>query len=776
MDKFSDQFTEDMPSEELGQIEEFVRLLIELQIIEPPEGFFPKKTDNSEEVNDSSPINIPETNIFTENLFPLLNQSDTEKLDDFEAVSNEEFNQRLIALQNQYSAEQIIDYLNAQIYSYEDSDKNQSDGSYSEQLNQNISDDNSDIKSREALGSENNPEDAIIAFQKLQDILIGSEVDELKDITTQIKQNLNQLEHQIYDSESFIDLVEPWITEVLKLNIDKSREEIIEFISPIFDEIMQGRLKNNKIGMGTAFSPVVTEAISQQVNIDPDKVAQVLAPTMGRAIKKQVELEKDSIIDALYPVIGNTIAKYMVEMVRAINEKIENALSAEGIKRKIRARLQGVSEAELIVQESLYFQVEAIFLIQKSSGIVISELQRSDGQRLDSEMVAGMLTAIRNFANHCFAQAEMPAELDAIDYGSYKIVLEVAGYCYLAIVLQGEPSKEFIKKMRESLVKIIRNYGNIIQEFDGNSEIVPPQITTVLEPLQYKDAKLETEKRKTPPWLFILGAVAFTAVAIPWGMWKHQRSIIQRAENSTALALASTPELAVYRLTVQEHQGKLKLIGKLPNDLLRKKAAQVAQTAVPKWKIDNQILAVDVPPDPVLAAAEVQRITGLLNRVENMAIYAQYTDGKVIIEGIVSRNSDGKKIIQAFEKIPGVKSISSAVRVQPLRIEVRFYFYKDSATLNPADFGYKLQQVKYFLSEHPKKGVRIIGYSYSLNPSQEIKDLALNRAKAVQSALIKAGVDPSRLEVAGRNNLPPGIDMSHPGWLKRCVLLEPVDR
>ena len=42
-------------------------------------------------------------------------------------------------------------------------------------------------------------------------------------------------------------------------------------------------------------------------------------------------------VDALYPVIGNTIAKYMAEAVRDINRKVENTLSFEGIRRKVRA-------------------------------------------------------------------------------------------------------------------------------------------------------------------------------------------------------------------------------------------------------------------------------------------------------------------------------------------------------------------------------------------------------------------------------------------------------
>ncbi len=76
------------------------------------------------------------------------------------------------------------------------------------------------------------------------------------------------------------------------------------------------------------------------------------------------------------------------------------------------------------------FQIRAIFLIHKASGLVISEVQH-DHQYLESEMLAGMLTAVRGFVNDCISQSgDLPLELDSIDYGTSKIVLEVAGYCY----------------------------------------------------------------------------------------------------------------------------------------------------------------------------------------------------------------------------------------------------------------------------------------------------------------------------------------------------------
>ncbi|MHC5737501.1 OmpA family protein [Nostoc sp.] len=615
-----------------------------------------------------------------------------------------------------------------------------------------------------------NSEDAL---QKLREILVGNELAEIDNITAKIEQKLTKFEHQIYDPKELINLLLPWISELLRLKITESREEIVEIIAPIIDETIRSRTEQDKVSMSTAIAPVIPLAISQQIIIAPEEVSDAIAPAMGRAIKKQIEIEQNIVVDALYPIIGSTIAKYMAETIRAINRQVEETLSVEGVKRKIRAKLQGVSEAELILKEALPFKIQAIFLIHKASGLVISDIQHSDAEQLEAEMVAGMLTAIRSFANDCINQSGSITELDAIEYGTSKIILEVAGYCYLALVMQGEPSKSFIWKMRQVFSTIVKQYGDLIEKFDGDPDLIPLEVHTLLEELKDTDIQ-EKKKTKISP-LLILGLTVISAIFIPWGIWQYRSGVIHSIENKTLLALTSVPELAVYRLTVQVEHNKLKLTGRLPNQLLRQKAEQIVKITSPNWLIDNQILLVEVPADPVLAAAEVKRVTVVLNQTNDIAISAKYIAGKVAVEGTVNRIADAQIIANAFEQIPGVKSVSSAVRVQPPQIEVRFYFQPDSASLMKADLASKVQQVNFFLNQHPNKHLKIIGYS-DHNGENKSQKLALTRAKAIQQALIKLGIEPSRLQVIGRTNLPPGIDLTHPLWLSRCVILEPINK
>ncbi|WZF20791.1 BON domain-containing protein [Nostoc sp. UHCC 0302] len=721
----------ELNQQEAVQLENFLSLLVELDIIAPPEEMFSKlPIDNSEKYDFSQEEIEFKSQLFEANL---------ESASPVDLDATLEYPQTLL----QSSQEQQLQIPQP-----------------TELADQNLKKPNP-----------KNEEDKLAAFQKLQELLVGSELVELQDFANSIKQNVTKLEHQIYNSQELITLILPSVTELIRLKITESKTDLIEVIAPIVDEVIQSRVEQDKTSMASALAPAVPLAISQQIHIAPEEVSEAIAPTMGRAIKKQIELEKDVVVDALYPIIGSTIAKYMAETIRAINQQVEQTLSFEGIQRKIRAKLQGISEAELIFKSSLKFTVQAIFLIHKASGLVISDIQQSDAQPLESDMVAGMLTAIRAFANDCIIQSGSISELDAIDYGTSKIILEVAGYCYLAIVVQGEPTKAFTWKMRETLGTIVKDYGELIEKFDGDLTTIPNEVHTLLAVQQ--DDEVQTNKRKNQPSLLLkLSLAVFGIILLPWGIWQYHSQLIHEVENKTALALASAPELAVYRLTVKEEGGKLKLTGRVPNQLLRWKAEEIVKSTAPKWLIDNQILSVEVPADPVLAAAEVKRVTAILNQMAGTKISAKYIGGKVSVEGTVSRIADSKTITQAFEQIPGVKSLSSAVQIQPLRIKIQFYFQSNSATLQPTDLKYKIGQTKVFLNQHPMQHLKIIGYSYSDSSGIEARQLSLKRAEAVKQALINQDIDPSRLHIIGTTNLPPGINAAQPSWLRRCVVLE----
>jgi outer membrane protein OmpA-like peptidoglycan-associated protein len=632
-------------------------------------------------------------------------------------------------------------------------------------------------------------------FERVKKLLLDSELPGVRHLLATIEYKLGNLEHQIYDPDELIKLLLPWIAELLSLKVADSKQEVVRAIVPIIDEVIKGRSLEDKQAMSAAIADLIPAAISRQISESPREIARAigpeigaaireqikvdrqeivstLAPEMGAAIKEQINLERDAMVDALYPVIGSTISKYLAEAIRSINEKISNAFSPEGIYRKLRAKIMGVSEGELILTESMPYIVQAVFLIHKGSGLVISEAQRSDSQRLESEMVAGMLTAIRSFVNDCIFQSGEIGELDQIDYGGSKIVLEVAGYCYLAVVIKGEPPKEFIGKLRDTLSTIVLKYSKPIEAFDGDPDTVPPAVPKLLEALMEIAAR--EKKAKIPVALLGLGLGIMSLMLVFWGIAQYRSGIDRRIQAQAATALAEAPELAVYRLSVGAEGGTLKLAGKLPNQELRWKAEKIAKTAAPGVKLDNKIIAVDVPPDPVLVAGEVKRLTAVLNKMEGVSISTSYDERTVTVGGTVSRRLDAEKITAALKQIPGVQSAVSALEINPIAIASRIYFDEGSATLSPA-YLQTIVKIKEFLNRYPQKSLRIVGHSDPTGTPAQNQELALARASEVRDALVRQGIDARRLQVAGSANPPADVESSQPLLLSRCVRFEVLD-
>jgi outer membrane protein OmpA-like peptidoglycan-associated protein len=618
------------------------------------------------------------------------------------------------------------------------------------------------------------PADAQV-FRQLQQILMGAELETLTRSITGSEQKLDKLEHQIYDPKELSELLLPRVGDVLTQKVASSKEDIIDAIAPIIDQIIQARSQQDRQSMANAITEAISPAIAQQVELNRAEISDAIAPTMGQAIKKQIAIEQDAMVDALYPIIGNTVGKYMGETIDAINEKLEQTLSVEGITRKIRAKIQGVSEAELIIRESMPFQVQAIFLIHKASGLLIAEVQQ-DSLRLESEMLAGMLTAIRGFVNDCISQSgDLPLELDGIDYGTSKIMLEVAGYCYLAVVVKGEPPTAFIKMMQTTLGQLVRRHDQSLQHFEGDPATISEDVQKSLEKLRDEGAPVgKAEKGNKPSPLLLCGLAIVALITIPWGTFQYLSFRQHQAELTATTALYNAPQLSVYNLQVKVKQGRLALSGRVPNLLLRLNAERIVKAAMPTWKIQNEIVAVDVPADPVSTSAEVQRIMQVWNRMEGVAIAAQFRQGQVTVEGTATPMTDVTNITRSFAQIPGVQSTSSAVKIQPLRIEVRFYFEPNASNLNPADRGYKLQQVIEFLNRYPKQSFKLKGYSYSQTQEPGSEQIALDRANALKQALTEKGIDPSRLQTQGLTDLPSGVDPTQPSWLSRCVIVEPI--
>ena len=607
--------------------------------------------------------------------------------------------------------------------------------------------------------------------------------------------NLSQpkiIESDIVDS---VNTLIPLVVELLRYKIEDSQNSIVKGVAPVLDRIIEQRTLEDSPKMAAAIAKILPGAITEGVNTSPEEIAKSFAPELasciteqirldenaiaealgseiGKAVRTQIELDKDAMVDALYPVIGNTISKYMVEVVQDINRKVDSTLSPEGIKRKIQAKVQGVSEAELIFRESVGYFVQAAFLIDKDSGVVIYESKRTEDQHLDSGMIAGMLTAIRSFANDCIVSG---SELDEIDYGNFQIPIEVAGYCYLAVVIKGEPSKEFRIKIRRVLGEIVQKHGDEISSFEGDQALISPQLRLRLDSLlDNEENKPKSTESSSPILLWILVFI-LSAIFIPWGIVSYRANVAQNIEQITLSRLDTAPELSIYRLEPYVHRGKLTVTGKVPNQYLQNQAVNITQeiAAQNNLRLDNKIVTIKIPPNPDLINSEIKRLTSLFNQEPDTLIETKYqpVTKTLTIKGFDCNKFKSRSIVEVFENIPGVAKIVLDLENELPKLNQKVYFNSGSDRFDFTDSSSKIDSVNQFLRKYPQLSLKLISHSDGQGLINFNRKLGQQRCHNVRDALVARGIESKRLKAECKKSIVSHND-SDATWLERYVSFE----
>ena len=148
------------------------------------------------------------------------------------------------------------------------------------------------------------------AMERLQNLMCGSQISDIEQVKNLLAENdlpgvrhlmatiddkLEKLEHQIYEPQELIELMLPWIAEILSRKIADSREEVVNAIVPIIDEVIRAKTHENKSAMSAAIAELLPEALAQQIVNSPADIAKAIAPEIGMAIKEQIRLDQESI-------------------------------------------------------------------------------------------------------------------------------------------------------------------------------------------------------------------------------------------------------------------------------------------------------------------------------------------------------------------------------------------------------------------------------------------------------------------------------------------------
>lgn len=523
-----------------------------------------------------------------------------------------------------------------------------------------------------------------------------------------------------------------------------------------------------------ALSPIVNRLIDKNYEESQDKIALQMAPLMGEAIRKQIQSQKDDVVDALYPVIGNMISRYVTktleDMLDKINTQIQNGLSLKALKRKVVSRIKGVSETELLLSEHAATNIRALLLIHKETGLVLAHSENPNSPVSDPDMLASMMSAIRSFINEWIAQNSVHKELGEIEYGGNKIIIESAGYCYLAVIIEGSAYKVTYDKIRTTLEQIILHHGENIRSFNGDLEKfanieIYKEISTLLTE-ETSNTPPQT-KQKKHPLLFLIPLFVFFWLGYNYYQsYKAEQLLIQVEEK-----LYKTPQLTPYRIETQLDGKVLIIKGEVPFKYYKELASEIAHSVKGVKSINNNIVVVDSLRDPMQISTNIAYLLKGLNLSPAYNVRYNYDMKTLILEGSVWSTKELQQLQNLFDHMQGIKQVKYKVTIQPPKLHKSVFFKKDSTKLTDEATVTLLQTLDLLSHVDQEQSIMLSAYSDGIGSIEHNRILSTKRLTTVERFLHTHGATKHQILTQKFDRAPDDVNAKLEPYKARQVLI-----
>ena len=344
-------------------------------------------------------------------------------------------------------------------------------------------------------------------------------------LLVEIARNVDPYYRETYDGTPTLD---PRMETLRQLLVGREISELAR-ISKLLSEPEQ---------FAAALGGVLPSATTQS---SPAQLGEALAPVVERAVQRSIHKNPQNLTQILYPVFLPAIRKSIGEKIdqtfQSLNETLRYIFTWRGLKWRLEAWRTGTSFAEVVLKHSLVYRVEHVFLIDRSSGLLISHLAAENATSEDPQLISSMLSAIQDFVKDSFKEKEQDG-LDTIRFGELRLWSEVGPFATLVAVIRGNPPEELHEILRDRLLHIHAEFGEALEAFDGDSS----RLTGIETELQPCVGLSQEEYTQGFPWLLAGAALLVLSVAGGWFYLSWQAS--QRWQGYVA-RLQSEPGIIV---------------------------------------------------------------------------------------------------------------------------------------------------------------------------------------------------------------------------------------
>lgn len=220
------------------------------------------------------------------------------------------------------------------------------------------------------------------------------------------------------------------------------RELLLEDDRKKFNELSDELLLREK--MAARVEPIIDKKIEHL----REKFPEYFGDTITQTIKTQIRDSQDEVVDALYPIMGKMIKKYIASEISKLSENINKRVKRTfSFKDYFKRKFSGTSEGDAALQDAFKPVLEEIFIIEKNSGILLGN--HSTGNIANKDMVSGMLTAIKSFAEDAFAKEGQ--DLEDIKFETFHISLHNFKTIYIALAISGVQTLDFKEDLNDNI-------------------------------------------------------------------------------------------------------------------------------------------------------------------------------------------------------------------------------------------------------------------------------------------------------------------------------------
>jgi OOP family OmpA-OmpF porin len=439
-------------------------------------------------------------------------------------------------------------------------------------------------------------------------------------------------------------------------------------------------------------------------------------------------------------------------MLESFNQALEHSLSLQGLKWRVESVRTGRPFAEIVLMHSLLYRVEQVFLIHRETGLVLGHAVGPAAATQDADMVAGLLSAIQQFARDSFTP-DKTETLGNMTFDELQIRVVTGPGAVIAAAIRGHAPESYTLAMNETLEDIQRFYGSALANFDGDAapfHSAEDRLLPLLE-TQYRNKAAGKQK---PRAAIIAGAIALLAL-LAWAgystylLWEWSRFLQALRQQPGIVVVSYTKDGQTFHI-----QGFRDPLSEDPKKLISQAGLNADRAdfqLAPFYSLDDAIISKRViallhPPTGVKLTEKDGEVDA--EGAARQSWISQFEERAPLIAG-VTRIDESRLLNESSKELGALKSaVESMALLFPVgRAELEHGQDNDLVSVERHIQNLMLQAAHL----HQAVIVDVIGHSDSTGAEATNLPLSQQRADMVRGKILRtgAGIKASSLNPRG---------------------------